>query len=271
MFEFGRLEPLYRDAISVKQKERVEKYGEVFTPTNIVNDMLDLIPEPETIERTYLEPACGDGNFLVEILNRKMYLCKSFHDVLVALSSIYAIDIQADNVLEARRRMLGVVLSWFEGQELTDAQLSSLNEILYKNIVLGNMPDDKMLKMDNDGYLLDFNKNTQLMLVASDKGRFDTYELLSNSNVNYSSADITAWYSLNEQSIDSTNCNSLLHYLNYNRSFNRLAFYNWTVTDETIQGVAEFLYDNEEEPEVQEPVEIKMPLSSDFFKNITFD
>ena len=88
MIKYGRLNPLRREEISIKQKERVQKYGEVFTPSNIVKDMLDLLPVADGgkslvtntktktkkpyISSTFLEPSCGDGNFLVEILNRKL-------------------------------------------------------------------------------------------------------------------------------------------------------------------------------------------------------
>ena len=55
----------------IKSKERVKNKGEVFTPIPVVNKMLDLIPSI-TIKQTFLEPACGDGNFLIEILRRKI-------------------------------------------------------------------------------------------------------------------------------------------------------------------------------------------------------
>ena len=110
MYKFGKLTSLRREEISTKQRERVQKYGEVFTPSNIVNDMLDLLPtkddgrtlilnektkaEKSYLSSTFLEPSCGDGNFLVEILNRKLKCVSesSFdHDVLLALSSIYGV------------------------------------------------------------------------------------------------------------------------------------------------------------------------------------
>ena len=59
----------------VKSEERVKKFGEVYTNTREINDMLDLIPEI-TIDTTFLEPTCGNGNFVIEILKRKFDLCK---------------------------------------------------------------------------------------------------------------------------------------------------------------------------------------------------
>ena len=265
MFEFGKLEALYRDTISVKHKERVEKYGEVFTPENIVKDMLNLIPEPETIERTYLEPSCGDGNFLVEILNRKLALCSSFKDVLIAVGSIYAIDIQADNVLEARRRMLGVVFNSFT---LNDVQLSQLNEILYKNIVLGNMIEDRMLKLDNEGYLLDFHSNERKMLLVVGENRFDTSVLLEDTNKVYFASDIRSWYENNGLSITSDECTGLAHYLKTTKFHNRIVFYEWIVENDCkLSGKAEFLYDEEEDSsKVAEP--ILTGVTPDFFNGL---
>jgi 23S rRNA G2445 N2-methylase RlmL len=62
----------------VKSKQRVADYGEVLTPPNIVNAMLDLVKqETERIDSRFLEPACGTGNFLVEILDRKIRVVES--------------------------------------------------------------------------------------------------------------------------------------------------------------------------------------------------
>ena len=83
----------------IKSKERVEKFAEVFTAQREVEAMCNLIPdemyEPRT---TYLEPTCGEGVFLLEILRRKFKRCKSRKDYGTAINSIYGMDIQADNV-----------------------------------------------------------------------------------------------------------------------------------------------------------------------------
>ena len=77
----------------------MKDFAEVFTPDFIVKDMCDLVPSEiwQNIESTFLEPACGNGNFLVEILARKYKLCKTPKDGLKALASVVGIDIQADN------------------------------------------------------------------------------------------------------------------------------------------------------------------------------
>lgn len=113
----------------IKSKERVNKFGEVFTPSNIVNDMLDLIPNLN-ISQTFLEPACGNGNFLIEILSRKLLLCKNDNDIIRSYASIYGIDIQEDNVIEARKRMLDMLPS--------DNLKESISNILIDNIVVND-------------------------------------------------------------------------------------------------------------------------------------
>lgn len=83
----------------IKSKDRVKKYGEVFTPQRVVEEMCNNLPndawKPET---TFLEPTCGEGVFVVEILKRKFKRCKTRKDFSIALNSVYAMDIQADNV-----------------------------------------------------------------------------------------------------------------------------------------------------------------------------
>lgn len=190
MYKFGKLTSLRREEISTKQRERVQKYGEVFTPSNIVKDMLDLLPtkddgrtlilnektkaEKSYISSTFLEPSCGDGNFLVEILNRKLKCVSesSFdHDVLLALSSIYGVDIQADNVLESRRRMLGVVEDFYGSRPISEEQLEKINEILFRNIILADFLNFVMIKMDNNGHLLSYTEEKDLGIpLVTEKG-----------------------------------------------------------------------------------------------------
>ena len=120
-----------------KSKERIKDFGEVFTPTRIVKDMCDQIPQEtwNNIESTFLEPCCGNGNFLVEILERKLSRCKDERDGLKALSSIVGIDIQQDNVDESRIRMLEIFCNHFP--KANDfVKLLALN-ILENNIICG--------------------------------------------------------------------------------------------------------------------------------------
>lgn len=102
----------------VKSKKRVADHGEVFTSEREVNAMLDLVKqETERIESRFLEPACGTGNFLAEILNRKLTVTDKRYKsaqtewefyAILAVSSIYGIDILEDNVVECRERLLGI-------------------------------------------------------------------------------------------------------------------------------------------------------------------
>lgn len=139
----------------IKSKERKKKFAEVFTPKFIVNDMLNLVEgqggkvSPDSDEygwATYLEPACGSGNFLIEILDRKLKWCqKRKYGVLGylrAVSSIYGVDIQEDNVLESRERMRKLVLDYMDFDDdlwQERSYLYILDVILEFNIVVGDM------------------------------------------------------------------------------------------------------------------------------------
>ena len=106
----------------VKSKQRVADHGEVFTPPELVEAMLDLVKaESERIESRFLEPACGSGNFLVPVLKRKLaavhtrYGKSDFenrHQALLALMSIYGIELLDDNVAECQGNLLEVFLDY---------------------------------------------------------------------------------------------------------------------------------------------------------------
>jgi len=102
----------------VKSKQRVTDHGEVFTAEREVNAMLDLVKqETERIDSRFLEPACGDGNFLAEILRRKLAVVKRKYrkspndyekNAVLAATSIYGVDILQDNVEACRARMFAI-------------------------------------------------------------------------------------------------------------------------------------------------------------------
>jgi hypothetical protein len=163
----------------IKSKERVKNFGEVFTPDTIVNDMLDLVseqlPEDESyITKTFLEPSCGDGQFLIRILYRKLLqvqklpLEKRQFALVEAVSSIYGIDIQQDNVNESRRRMMSIILGNKEtsfdlndkpdaeiqidiGIDMTDQLKSVIDYILTTNIKVGNTIDNNDFVHNTNG------------------------------------------------------------------------------------------------------------------------
>lgn len=121
----------------IKSRERVNKFAEVYTPMRIVRDMCDMMPDAwESIDKTFLEPACGNGNFLTEIFERKMKLCKGVSDGLLALRSIYGIDIQADNVEESRQRLFDIFVTSFPSASLRDVLAAEI--ILERNIICGD-------------------------------------------------------------------------------------------------------------------------------------
>lgn len=114
---------------------RVRENGEVLTPLNVVNDMLDLAVPDLGISETVLEPSCGTGNFLIEILKRKVQKAKTDTDILVACSSLYGVDIARDNVTYSRYRLV----KWL-GQRVSDNEylLACCARILELNILWGN-------------------------------------------------------------------------------------------------------------------------------------
>mgnify|MGYP001499169007 CR=1 FL=1 len=131
----------------VKSKQRVADHGEVFTPPWMVDAMLDLVKgETERIDARFLEPACGSGNFLVPIVRRKLaavelkYSSAGFerrYFALLALMSVYGIELLADNVAECRANVLAVLAEYLnldEGDELYRAAAY----VLTQNIVHGD-------------------------------------------------------------------------------------------------------------------------------------
>jgi len=103
----------------MKSRQRIIDHGEVFTPPGLVNDMLDLVAhECERIDARFLEPACGDGNFLAEVLRRKLGTVDKKHarnrekwerDAILSVCSLYGIDLLPDNIEACRDRLLKVV------------------------------------------------------------------------------------------------------------------------------------------------------------------
>lgn len=139
----------------IKSRERVRDLAEVYTHEREVNAMLDLVAgmfpsedDAGNTDRTFLEPACGSGNFLVEILARKLaYVTTSRygrgeryeHRVLRCLASIYGVDICDENVEESRSRMMAFVDDHLKrhlgDQAPTPGFTSAVETILATNIV----------------------------------------------------------------------------------------------------------------------------------------
>lgn len=138
----------------VKSKKRVADHGEVFTSEREVNAMLDLVKqETERIDSRFLEPACGTGNFLVEILNRKLKIVKDRYkksqieferNAIIAISSIYGVDILQDNTIECRDRLFEIFDVIYTRLYKTDCKedcRASVKFLLKRNILWGDALD----------------------------------------------------------------------------------------------------------------------------------
>lgn len=151
----------------IKSKERVANHGEVFTPAWMVEAMLDLVKgETERIDSRFLEPACGDGNFLVQILRRKLaavelkYGKSDFerrHYALFALMCIYGIELLTDNIADCRANLLEIFAEYLTLEE-SDELYRAAFYVLSKNLVHGDAlemrtHDDQAITFAEWGYL----------------------------------------------------------------------------------------------------------------------
>jgi N-6 DNA Methylase len=131
----------------IKSKHRVADHGEVFTPSWMVEAMLDLVKdETERIDSRFLEPACGSGNFLVPVLKRKLagvelkYGKSDFeraHYALLGLMCIYGIELLADNIAECRENVLEIFSEYLNLDE-SDKLCRAASYVLSQNLVHGD-------------------------------------------------------------------------------------------------------------------------------------
>jgi len=135
----------------IRSKKRVADFGEVYTNEREVNAMVDLVKEEaEKITSTFLEPACGNGNFLMEILRRKLTSVARIYGydmteyrlhMIEAVASIYGVDIQPDNVQESRKRLLYLCCEEYAesyADNLSDGTITALKCVMERNIICGN-------------------------------------------------------------------------------------------------------------------------------------
>lgn len=135
----------------VKSKKRVAEHGEVFTSEREVNAMLDLVKqETERIDSRFLEPACGNGNFLAEVLRRKLAVVKAKYKTsqlkyekyaVIAISSIYGVDILEDNTHECRERLFNIFDQQYSAlykSECKEECRRSIKFLLNRNILWGD-------------------------------------------------------------------------------------------------------------------------------------
>lgn len=150
-----------------KSKQRVADHGEVFTPAWMVEAMLDLVKdETERIDSRFLEPACGSGNFLVKVLQRKLtavelkYGKSAFerrHYALYAIMCIYGIELLSDNITECRATMLEILAEYLNLEQSDDLYRAALY-VLSQNLIFGDAlkmrtHDDKAITFAEWGYL----------------------------------------------------------------------------------------------------------------------
>ena len=150
-----------------KSKQRVADHGEVFTPTWMVEVMLDQVKgETERIDARFLEPACGSGNFLVPVLQRKLvavelkYGQSDFekrHYALLALMCIYGIELLADNIAECRANVLGIFTGYLNLDGADDLYRVA-SHVLSQNLVHGDaltmrMQEGQPITFPEWGYL----------------------------------------------------------------------------------------------------------------------
>lgn len=150
----------------IKSKERVSQHGEVFTAEREVNAMLDLVAqETERIESRFLEPACGDGNFLIEILRRKLAVCRKRveakqytqlqyeRNAVLAVSSIYGIELLQDNAEACRKRLFRYFCEQYEelfGEKCKQQCRDAVEYLLQKNIIMGDALTYKRVDNPNE-------------------------------------------------------------------------------------------------------------------------
>lgn len=170
----------------VKSKQRVADHGEVFTPAWMVEAMLDLVKgETERIDSRFLEPACGSGNFLVQVLRRKLAAVQlkfgqsdfeRRHYALLALMCIYGIELLPDNIAECRANLLDIFGEYLGVDETADLYRAA-SHVLSLNLVHG----DALTMKSSDGAPITFAEWGYL-----GKGRFQRrdfrFDVLTHSS-----------------------------------------------------------------------------------------
>jgi hypothetical protein len=147
----------------IKSKKRVADHGEVFTPPWLVEAMLNLVKdETERIDSRFLEPACGSGNFLIRVLQRKLgaveikFRQSEFdkrHYALLALMCIYGIELLADNIAECRANLLGILAAYLTLNESDDLYRAA-SFVLSQNLGHG----DALTMRTHDGQPITFSE-----------------------------------------------------------------------------------------------------------------
>ena len=166
----------------IKSKERMAEHGEVFTSEKEVNNMLDLVKmQSARPEASFLEPACGDGNFLIEILKRKLNAIDIYKRsqieyekwCFICISSLYGVDILLDNVIDCRQRLFDYTMNVYRGifkKKSKEEFEKVIKFILDKNILHG----DALTLLKSDGNPIRFS---EWKLISGSKVKRRDYSL----------------------------------------------------------------------------------------------
>ncbi len=186
----------------VKSKQRVAEHGEVFTAEREVKAMCDLVKqETERIESRFLEPACGNGNFLAEVLTRKLAVVAKRYTkspseyekyAVLAISSLYGVDILPDNVQECQQRLLELWENAYQNalHQPADKQCQAIVQfILRKNILCG----DALTLLQADGSPIVFAEWSMVTASGLVKRRDFTLHELLNGHRQQLSLDMLNW------------------------------------------------------------------------------
>ena len=177
----------------IKSRQRVAQHGEVFTNPREVNAMLDLVrDESFRLDSRFLEPACGDGNFLIEILRRKLSLLKDIKSLtewefqsLIAVGACYGIELLEDNAEACRERLFAEVMERIGKKSCTSGYEESLRYLLKKNIVCG----DALTYRTADGKPITFCEWTPIAGSMQFSRRDFQFDFLVNQTHQYSLFD----------------------------------------------------------------------------------
>ncbi len=177
----------------IKSRQRVAQHGEVFTNPREVNAMLDLVrDESFRLDSRFLEPACGDGNFLIEILRRKLSLLSSVKSStewefksLIAVGSCYGIELLEDNAEACRERLYREVVGQMGQMGDLGDYGKSLRYMLQKNIVCG----DALTYRTADGKPITFCEWTPIAGSMQFARRDFQFDFLVNQTHQYSLFD----------------------------------------------------------------------------------
>lgn len=143
-----QLKPQSKKTQGIKSRERVRDRGEVFTNEREVNNILALTQATSNRYWRFLEPACGNGNFLEAILRQRLDHLKQdrieWHpknrefSILKVLSTIYGVDIAEDNIFECKKRLRGVIFDYLP-KKTSKEFLLAMEEIMQTNLIVGDM------------------------------------------------------------------------------------------------------------------------------------